>query len=112
MTSAVNRTGGIREPFLVDLGGIGGNGAGRHAADVGVVGPVGDPADQPALGVARGDQGQVVEMGAAGEGVVEQQLVARPERHARWRWRRRPMPACCRGAPGCARPGPGAPHRA
>ena len=73
--------GGQPQALLVDVGGVGGHRAGRIAADVGVVGPVGDPPDQ--LGLAAGQagrhQGDVVEMGAAGEGVVEDDLVARFE---------------------------------
>ena len=51
------------------------------------------------------DDGDVVEVGAAGEGVVDDDLVARRRAVGRARrWRRAPTPASNRGAPGCARP--------
>ena len=111
-TSAVSRTGGRRRPSCEDLDGVGRHRAGRGAADVGVVGPVGGPADQRGRRREHGvDHGDVVEVGAAGERVVEDDLLAR-RRRVRRRTRvdggRAPTPASTRGAPGCARPGPAA----
>ena len=73
-TSAVIGTAGTRRPSWYDLGRVGGHGAGRHPAQVGVVGPVGDPADEVAVDVDGGDEGDVVEVGAARERVVEHPL--------------------------------------
>ena len=66
------------EAFLKDLAGEG-HGAGAHAADVGVVGSVGD--EEGGFGVGwleedGGDERDVGQVGAAAEGVVEDDGVA------------------------------------
>ena len=68
------------------------------------MGPVGGPPDEAAVEVARGDEGDVVEVGAAGERVVDDDVAARARGRRRRRWRPAPTPASSRGAPGCARP--------
>ncbi len=62
-----------REPqtLLVDRARVGRHRTGRDAADIGVVRAVGDPADQLAAHRHRGHDRDVVEVGAAGEGIVE-----------------------------------------
>ncbi len=65
------------DPLLVEGDGVGGHRARGLAAYVGVVGPVGHPADQLAVDVNRPHQGEVVEVGAAVVGVVDRVLDAR-----------------------------------
>ncbi len=66
------------QPFLVHLGRFGRDRARRHPAHIGMVGPVGGPADEPAVvGEARRHERDVVEMRATGERVVENDLVTR-----------------------------------
>ncbi len=63
------------DAFLVDLGAERQR-AGRHAADVGVVGAAGDEILQAAAGEDRRDHGDVRQMRTAGPGVVEHDDVA------------------------------------
>ena len=94
-TSVGQQHRGQPEPLGVDVGGVGGDRPRRRAAHIRVVGPVRHPADQSGVadtadgppapagggpgpgGEARGDHGDVVEVGAAGERVVDHGLVAR-----------------------------------
>ena len=76
---ACSSTGGIRKPFLVDLGRVRRHRTGRHAAEVGVVRAVRGPADERAVVGERGrDERDVVEVRAARERVVDDDLVAGP----------------------------------
>ena len=67
------------EALLLDVRRVRGHRAGRVATDVGVVRAVGRPADQSVVGERRRDDGDVVEVGAAREGVVHHHVVARSE---------------------------------
>ena len=96
----------MRRPSCGDLGRVGRHRARRHAAEVGVVGPVRGPADEPAVDEARRDERDVVEVRAARERIVERRpgrpgATSPPQRVDRGR---APTPASTRGAPGCARP--------
>ena len=68
------------QAFLEELGGQG-HGARGHAADVGVVGPIGDEESQPAADEDGGDAGDVGQVGAAAVGIVEDDEVALFEGH-------------------------------
>ena len=58
------------DAFLIDLGRLARHAAGHHAADVGPVGAHGREEDQPAVPEHRIDDRHVVEVRAAGIGIV------------------------------------------
>ena len=80
------------DALLVDLGRLAGHAAGHHAADVGPVGAHRRKEDQPAIAKDRIDDGHVVEMSAAGIGIVHENDVTRGERGAHLLHRRAHRP--------------------
>ena len=111
-TSSVSRTGGSRRPsWWISVASAG--------IEPGAAPPtsawwarLATQPDEPAVDVARRHEGDVVEVGAAGERVVDHHLLAGRDAVAEGvDGGRAPTPASSRGGPGCARPGPAARRR-